>query len=293
LFLNKLSEISLLKLKKMRTTILLLLSILLPTMGIHAKDFVQKVTEAGNKSKNKPDKTIKLFNGQNLNGWYTFVQNRGKNNDPKKVFTVTDGMIRISGEEWGCLTTNEEFENYRIVAEFKWGTKTFEPRLNNARDCGLLLHSQGEDGSSQGIWIHSIECQIIEGGTGDIIVVGDGTNKFSVTCTVASEKQGNSFIFKPGGQKETINSGRINWLKRDPEWKDELGFRGEQDVEKPVGEWNTLECIADGDNLSIFLNGVLINEATNVKPQKGRIQIQSEAAEIFFRRVELTPLSKK
>jgi hypothetical protein len=206
---------------------------------------------------------------------------------------VTEGMIKISGEEWGCITTNDEFENYHIVAEFKWGTKTYEPRLANARDCGLLLHSQGEDGSSQGIWINSIECQIIEGGTGDIIVVGDGTDKFSVTCTVASEKQGSSFIFKPGGKNETINSGRINWLKRDPEWKDILGFRGKHDLEKSVGKWNTLECIADGDRLSIFLNGILVNEATNVKPQKGRIQIQSEAAEIFFRRVELTHLQKK
>jgi len=63
-------------------------------------------------------------------------------------------------------------------------------------------------------------------------------------------------------------------------------------VEKPAGEWNTLECIADGDRLSIYLNGVLVNEATNVKPQKGSIQIQSESAEIFFRRVDLTPLPK-
>jgi hypothetical protein len=277
----------------MCTTLLIILSVLLQATGNKTINTKQEIDETSKKSELVKEKTIKLFNGKNLDGWYTFLQNRGKNNDPKKVFTVIEGMIRISGEEWGCITTNEEFENYSIVAEFKWGDKTYEPRLANARDCGLLLHSQGEDGSSQGIWINSIECQIIEGGTGDIIVVGDGTDKFSVTCTVASEKQGNSFIFKPGGIKETINSGRINWLKRDPEWKDILGFRGKQDVEKSVGEWNILECVADGDKLSFFLNGILVNEASNVKPQKGRIQIQSEAAEIFFRRVELTHLSKK
>lgn len=277
----------------MCTTLLIILSVLLQATGNKTINTRQEFVESGKKSEQGKEKTIKLFNGKNLDGWYTFLQNRGKNNDPKKVFTITDGMIRISGEEWGCITTNEEFENYGIVAEFKWGDKTYEPRLTNARDCGLLLHSQGEDGSSQGIWMNSIECQIIEGGTGDIIVVGDGTDKFSVTCTVASEKQGSSFIFNPGGNNETINSGRINWLKRDPEWKDILGFRGKQDVEKSVGEWNTLECIADGDKLSFFLNGILVNEATKVKPQKGRIQIQSEAAEIFFRRVELTHLPKK
>lgn len=238
------------------------------------------------------DKTISLFNGQDLDGWYTFLQNRGRNNDPKRVFTVQDGMIRISGEEWGCITTNDEYENYSIVLEFKWGGLTFAPRLDNARDSGLLLHSQGEDGSSNGIWINSIECQIIEGGTGDFIVVGDGTDQFKITSTVASEKQGNSFIFQPEGQNETIQQGRINWFGRDPDWKDVIGFRGKNDIEKAVGEWNTLECIALDGQISIFLNGTLMNKATHVKPNKGRIQIQSEAAEIYFRRVELTPLTK-
>jgi hypothetical protein len=237
------------------------------------------------------DKTIKLFNGHNLDGWYSFLKNRGRDNDPKSVFTVKDGMIRISGEEWGCITTLAEYENFNLVTEFKWGELTFEPRLDNARDCGVLLHSQGEDGSSSGTWIHSIECQIIEGGTGDFIVVGDGSDQFQITSTVALEKQGNSFVFQPEGHPETINRGRINWFGRDPEWKDMLGFRGGNDIEKAVGEWNTLECIAEDGQLTIFLNGILINKATNVKPNKGRIQIQSESAEIFFRKIELTPLS--
>ncbi len=235
-------------------------------------------------------KKKKLFNGRNLDGWYTFVQNRGRNIDPKKVFTVQDKMIRISGEEWGCITTNDEYENYRLVTEFKWGKETHKPRLNNARDSGILLHSQGEDGSKGGVWMTSIECQIIEGGTGDFIVVGDGTDKFKITCSVASKKQGNSYIFKSEGQEVTVNRDRINWLQRDPNWQDVIGFRGGNDAEKPLGEWNTLECIAKGDEITIYLNGVLVNKAINVSPSKGRIQIQSEGAEIFFRRVDLMPI---
>ncbi len=245
--------------------------------------------------KPKPDKNkaISLFNGRNLNGWYTFLQNRGLDNDPKKVFTILDGMIRISGEEWGCITTNNEYENYHLIVEFKWGGKTFAPRLENARDCGILLHSIGEDGGSEGIWMRSIECQIIEGGTGDFIVVGDGSDQFSITCPVANEKQEDSFVFQPGGQSATIHGDRINWYGRDPNWKDVIGFRGTQDVEKPAGEWNTLECIAKGDEIAIYLNGTLVNHAYKVKPTKGRIQIQSEGAEIFFRRVDLESLARK
>jgi len=102
---------------------------------------------------NEDGQTINLFNGTDLDGWYTFIQNRGRNTDPRAVFRVQDGMIRISGEEWGCITSLKEYENYRLIAEFKWGEQSYEPRLNKARDSGILLHSQGKDGSSQGIWI--------------------------------------------------------------------------------------------------------------------------------------------
>jgi hypothetical protein len=236
---------------------------------------------------------VKLFNGRNFDGWYTFLKDRGRNNDPKKVFTVQDGVIRISGEEWGCITTKKEYENYKLTVEFKWGGQTFGDRASKARDNGILLHSTGADGGYSGTWMHSIECQIIEGGTGDFLVVGDGSERFALTAPVAPEKQAKAYVFQPGGQPATIHGGRVNWYGRDPDWKDELGFRGARDVEKPTGEWNQMECIAAGGAISIFLNGTLVNQATQVKPAKGRIQIQSEGAEMFVRKVELTPLANQ
>jgi hypothetical protein len=237
-------------------------------------------------------KAISLFNGKNLDGWYPFVKDRGKDNDVKKVFTVQDGLIHISGEEYGSIVSNAEYSNYKLVVEFKWGTKTYAPRVDRARDNGVLVHSTGEDGGFSGTWMHSIECQIIEGGVGDLLVVGDNTDNFSITSPVAPQKQGGAYVFQPGGAPVTINSGRINWYGRDPEWKDVLGFHGKNEVEKPRGEWNRMECIADGDKLSLFVNGTLVNQAMNVKPSRGRIQIQSEGAEMFVRKVELTPLKK-
>ncbi len=249
--------------------------------------------QTGNKESHTSSATINLFNGNNLDGWYTFIKDRGRDTDLKKVFQVHDGMIHISGEEYGCITSNEEYSNYTLVVEFKWGGKTFAPRVNNARDNGILIHSKGKDGGYSGTWMHSIECQIIEGGTGDFLVVGDSSPAFALSSHVAPEKQNGTYIYKPGGSLATINGGRINWFGRDPDWKDVLGFRGKNDIEKPAGEWNRMECIADGDKVSIILNGTLVNEAINVKPSMGRIQVQSEGAEIFFRRVELTPLNTK
>ncbi|MDD3728640.1 MAG: DUF1080 domain-containing protein, partial [Dysgonamonadaceae bacterium] len=79
---------------------------------------------------------VQLFNGKNLDGWYTFIKDKGRDNDPNKVFTVQNGLIRISGEEYGCITTNDEYENYKLVVEFKWGDATFAPRIEKARDSG-------------------------------------------------------------------------------------------------------------------------------------------------------------
>lgn len=246
-----------------------------------------------NSSRTSKNTTIQLFNGHNLDGWYTFLKDRGRNNDPKDVFTINDNILRISGEEWGCITTEKEFENYHLVAEFKWGEKTFEPRIDKARDSGILLHSTGEDGAFSGIWMNSIECQIIEGGTGDFIVVGDGSDQFSLSSRVAIEKQGNSNVFQPTGDPVTIQGGRINWYGRDPDWHDTKGFRGGKDLENPLGEWNKLECIVNQGQITIYLNGKLVNKAFNINPSKGRIQIQSESAEIIFKKIELTPLPKK
>jgi hypothetical protein len=246
--------------------------------------FARSFETKGVGEKHTGQTTVQLFNGKNLDGWYTYLKGKGRDNDPNKVFTVQKGLLTISGEEFGCITTNSEYENYKLVVEFKWGKTTFAPRTDKARDSGILLHSRGDDGGSEGIWMHSIECQIIEGGTGDFIVVGDGTPAFSITCPVAPEKQNGSFVFKPGGDLETIYGGRINWYGRDPDWKDVKGFRGAGDIEKPAGKWNRIECIAQGGEILIYLNKKLVNRAVKVQPQKGRIQIQSEGAEILFRK---------
>jgi hypothetical protein len=245
----------------------------------------QSVTTKG--TPQKQSTPIHLFNGKNLDGWYTFLQKSGRDNDPQKVFSVTNGMIRIGGEEWGCITTRKEYENYRLVVEFKWGGKTFAPRINNARDCGILLHSKGVDGGSQGIWMRSIECQIIEGGTGDFIVVGDSSDAFQLTTTIAKEKTDDSYVYLPGGDTMKLTSDRINWYARDAAWKDTIGFRGRYDIEKPMGEWNRMECIANHGELTVILNGKIVNHAFRVEPRSGRIQIQAEGAEIFFRKVDL------
>lgn len=237
----------------------------------------------------RPARTIKLFNGKNLDGWYVWV--RGTNHeDPKKVFSVQSKMLRISGEEWGGIATRSEYRDYHLIVEWKWGGATWGNRKDRARDSGILVHAVGEDGAASGVWMESIESQIIEGGTGDFILVA-GKNKPSMTAEVRRDAKGETY-WQKGGEPMTRNSGRFNWYGRDPEWKDVINFRGRQDVEKPVGEWNRHEVIANGDAITNVLNGVVVNVGTKSSHTSGKIQIQSEGAEILIRKVELRPVGK-
>src|SRR5438105_4822598 len=145
--------------------------------------------------------------------------------------------------------------------------------------------------------MESFECQMIEGGTGDFIIVG-GTGKRSLTVeaekrpTGEGKKQHEELYYKPGAAGVTLKSSRFNWYGRDPLWKDVKGFRGAEDVEKPVGEWNTLECVCDGDKLTYLLNGKVVNAASHASVSKGKLLFQSEGAEVFFRKIDLKPLKK-
>lgn len=259
-------------------------------------------TRAGTKQKKQPispkDQVIKLFNGKDLSGFYTWLKET-KYEDPKQVFRVTDGMLHITGDGLGALVTKNEYRDYHQVIEFKWGQRTWGSRKKRTKDSGLLIHSVGHDGAYGGIWMTSIEAQIIEGGVGDFIMVGakDADGKqvpLSLTCESDRDRD-NEVIWKKGGKKEVFdmkNRRRINWYGRDPDWKDVLGFRGKNDVESPDGQWTRMEVICDGGHIQILVNGVLVNEAFDSYPTAGKMQLQAELAEIFVRRWELWPLGE-
>ncbi len=254
-----------------------------------------------------PDKVIVLYDGKtvkDLSQFYKWLGPLGRDHDPNQVFTIVDRIdgapaIRVSGQDWGGITTRQEFANYRLVLEFRWGSVTWGSRQDRARNSGILLHCFGEDGNYKndfkGHWVSSIEYEILEGRMGDIILVGGfqrgRTEKIlpRLTMTQTTER-----IWDPNGKpKEFVpGMGHLHWQHWDPQWKDVLDFRGPRDLDKPHGQWNLAEAVADGDKLVYYYNGVKVMEGTKVWPTSGRILFQSEGAEIYFRRIELHPLGK-
>jgi hypothetical protein len=224
--------------------------LLLVCAALVAHEFASPSTHA---EKAAAEKSIPLFNGKDLSGWTIFLAHKDKSidskADPLGVFKVEDGLIHVSGQEFGGITTEGEYENYRLRLEVKWGTRKWAPRLDVVRDSGVLLHCVGPDK----VWPKSIECQIQEHDTGDFWLVG-GT-----TLEVDGKRFENRSVKK-------------------------------KDAEKPTGEWNTVEVICDGGRMTNVVNGVVVNEGTNASVTRGRILLQSEGAEVYYRNVELTPL---
>ena len=194
-----------------------------------------------------------LFNGKDLSGWYSFLKTKGKSNDQDTVFSVNNGLLKITGKEFGYIVTEKTFSDFHLIVEFKWGEKKYPPRENRVRDNGICYYVVTTDK----VWPRSVECQIQEGDCGDFWLID------SVTAVVDGVQQG-----------PTKNTRVIK----------------KKDNEKPTGEWNRVEVIANKGKCSHLVNGVVVNEAENVSLRSGRILLQSEGAEIYYRRIDIKEL---
>lgn len=256
-----------------------------------------------------------LFNQRDLTNWDTYLAPKkngnvdpanakdtplGLNHDPLGVFSVVekDGAraIRVSGQVFGAVTTKDSFDNVHIRVEYKWGEKKWPPRHEpkHYRDSGILYWCVGPHGAGSGAWMRSVECNVMEKGMGQWWGVA-GTYVDIEGRKVVLEKEpaipyrGESpgeecIVYVPGGPQFTTGEGITSTL--DPE---------------RAGDWNVCEVIAWGNVGIHILNGQVVLVLTNPRYKEGdremalsqgRIQLQSEGAELFYRKVEARPITE-
>lgn len=239
-----------------------------------------------------------LFNGKDLKGWDSYLapdyDDNGKaisgkpiglNNDPQSVFTVVklagENVIRISGQGWGAISTKKEYENYHLQLQFKWGNLKWGQKKNASKDSGLLYHSVGPFGADYGSWMRSQEFQIDEGDCGDYWGVAGGAAEIP-----AIKKSDKLYVYSPEGSlisfREDSPTGRF--------------CKKGTDAENPSGEWNTVDLYCYGDTSVHVMNGKVMMVLYNNKQidggkasplTKGKIQLQSEGAEIFYKDIKI------
>jgi hypothetical protein len=128
----------------------------------------------------------------------------------------------------------------------------------NPGNSGVLAHVVNEDT----LWPKSFECQLASGRAGDLSSYVDARSKEEIVSR------------NPTG----YSTGRLP--QKGPS------------AEKPVGEWNQLEVVAEGNTLTVSVNGKQVNRLTEVTPAAGMIALQAEGTAIDFRNVKLTPLPR-
>ena len=61
---------------------------------------------------------------------------------------------------------------------------------------------------------------------------------------------------------------------------------------KPAGEWNRYEIRAEGDTITLSVNGAVVSTWTGVALRKGYIGLEAEGFEIAFRNLRIRPLGE-
>ena len=210
----------------------------------------------------------------------------GLNRDPRGVFSVVhiDGApaIRVSGETYGGLITRADYGDYHLRFQFRWGGSAGRPGPS-ARDTGCCYHSVGPHGASYGFWMRSFEFQIQEGDVGDFYSLAGVIVDVTATPTEPANPK-SDLRYAPAAPKIVGTTRRV--IKAAA-------------VERPLGEWNTLDLYCLGQSSVHVVNGQTMVVLSGLRQKagdrevpltRGKLQFQSEAAEVFFREIAIRPI---
>ena len=249
-----------------------------------------RLARAGSGAVQTDDGWTPLFNERDLASWDTWLgKPYGLNTDPRNVFSVvdTDGAraVRISGEVYGALTTRLEFENYHLRFEFKWGERRWPPREQALRDSGCCYHGVGPHGASYGFWLQSFEFQVQEGDCGDFYPLAGVIADVEAVPKDAADPR-SELVYRKGTRTIIGHTKRV--IK-------------DGNHEKPHGSWNRMDLYCVGPASAHVVNGTACMVLTGLRRRldgvevpltKGRIQFQSEGAEVFYRNMAIRHLEK-
>jgi hypothetical protein len=185
----------------------------------------------------------------------------------------------------GYIATEQEYGDYHLRFEYRWGKKKFQPRYALKRDAGFYYHITGPDA----VWPRSLQFQVEETNVGDLIALyGMQLDTWADPATLDRDQP--TFLAPDRGGRPRVMGGKgISYQKRSPEGVE-------------IDGWNTVEVIAEGDSTVHLLNGREVNRGRGIRfvdPEKGgsarpvtrgRVALEIEAAEIFFRNVEIREL---
>ena len=229
-----------------------------------------------------------LFDGHSLAGWSVFQQGVG-DLDAHRAIRIENGELHFLGSmfdgpaqaTFGHMATVEDFADYHLRLEYRWGERRYAPRDLQRRNSGVLYHLAPD---RDRLFPDGIEFQVEEGDVGDAIMIN--TRALAGPLLGGTPLWPNYFPGLPTTYEAPIVAGGIA-----RQW-----FRHAGPYERLDG-WNTLDLYAFGDQAAHLVNGRIVMtlfamlDRAGAPLRKGRIALEFEAAEVFFRHVALRQLS--
>jgi hypothetical protein len=232
-----------------------------------------------------------LFNGRNLEGW-SFYQDGVGTRDTNNALVIEKGEMhmlgpkyRPAGTPFGHIATEAEYGDYHLRLEYRYGDIRYEPRLLAKRNSGILYHMYPQ---RDRVWPNSIEFQLEESDVGDAILI-------NTRCWPGVDLGGTPAwpAQIPIEPRPVFPAPRE---PRDPIERQRIFKNG--NFER-LGQWNTVELLAIGNRAAHMVNGRIVASLYEIEGQdvvdrnryrpltRGRIGLELECAEVFFRRIEL------
>ena len=195
---------------------------------------------------------IELFDGKSLDGWDYVLADAQVKRD--QVWSVKDGILTCQGTPVGCIFKGPEVTNFKFVVDYRW--------------------APGQEPGNSGIFSRisrpatplpkTVEVQLKHGSAGDVLGLQ--------------------------GRKVAADQPRFFSIAKHPLAGDIAGVNKTADLERPAGEWNQVEIVAQGGHYTVRMNGQIVNDVNGVEIVAGPVGLQSEGGVIQFRRATLTPL---
>jgi hypothetical protein len=231
--------------------------------------------------------TISLFNGKDLTGWIgrvALAPAHANGHTDAEGWEVKDGAIYCTGKGGHLYTVKDDYKNYKLHVEFRWGQ--IDPEVlkkgGNIYNSGIFLRADPLHLPENGVMIYGYEAQIVNtptrtsqrDGTGDVWVMGLSAPSFK-----GDGQEAPPIVPPPGMSPPAGYTPARMWAR--------YKFN-----EKPIGEWNAYDITFDRDQVTLKLNGVVVEHATGAPDTAGRIGLECENTPIEFRNIQLTPLKR-
>ncbi|MEE2886357.1 MAG: DUF1080 domain-containing protein [Planctomycetota bacterium] len=194
-----------------------------------------------------------LFNGRDLSGWIDV-------NTSPKTWSVRDGLLVCKGRPIGVMRSDRQYENFILQIEWR--------HMEAGGNSGVFVWSEGSVPKGKRL-PKGMEVQMLE---------LDWVNQHPRRGKPAPIAYVHGELFGANGLQTTPDNPR---------------GRRSKSIEnrcKGKGEWNSYVVVCVDGVVKLSVNGKFVNGVRNSSVRKGYLCLESEGAEIHFRKIRIMEL---